>query len=78
MTTTIKIHEQTKSELDGYRQYKNESYDEVIKKLVYIAKNIEKRPSLSKKIIKEIEEARNRIRNGDFFTEEQAKKRLGL
>ena len=31
--TTIKIHEDTKLELDGFREYKNESYDEVIKKL---------------------------------------------
>ena len=29
--TTIKIHGDTKSQLDKFREYKNESYDEVIK-----------------------------------------------
>ena len=33
METTTKIHEDTKIELDTFREYKNESYDEVIKKL---------------------------------------------
>ena len=35
-TTTIKIHRDTKAEIDQFREYKNESYDEVLKKLIYI------------------------------------------
>jgi hypothetical protein len=38
--TTIKLHKNTKSELDKFRKYRNESYDEVIHK--YIAKNTTK------------------------------------
>ena len=34
--TTIKIHENTKSELDTFREHINESYDEVIRKVIYI------------------------------------------
>jgi len=34
MDTTIKIHEDTKQELDTFREYRNESYDEVIRKVV--------------------------------------------
>lgn len=76
--TTIKIHEDTKSKLDRYRECKNESYDEVIKKLVYIVKKAKKEPELSKETIKQIEKARERIKEGKFVTEEEAKKRLGF
>ena len=76
--TTIKLHEETKSELDKLREYKNESYDEVIKKVVYIAKNWEKEPELSKDAIRSIEKARERMKKGNFLTEEEARKRLGL
>ncbi len=76
--TTIKIHEDTKLGLDQFREYGNESYDEVIKKMIYIAKNCKKKPELSQETILAIEKARERIQKGNFLTEEQAKKRLGL
>jgi len=76
--TTIKIHEDTKLQLDLFREYKNESYDEVIKKVVFIAKTCETEPELSKETIKAIERSRERIKRGKFLTEEEAKKRLGL
>ena len=78
MPTTIKLKEQTKKELDSFREYKNETYDEIVRKLVYIAKNIKKNPELSERTIKEIEEARKRIKEGNFYTEEEMKKILGL
>jgi hypothetical protein len=78
MITTIKIHEDTKQELDQFREYKNESYDEVIKKMVFIAKTCKKQPELSRETIKSIEKARERLKKGKFLTETEAKKRLGL
>lgn len=77
-TTTIKIHENTKQELDGFREYKNESYDEVIKKVVYIAKTCKEEPKLSRQTILDIEKARERLKKGIFSTEEQVRKRLRL
>lgn len=76
--TTIKIQTQTKEQLNTFREYKNESYDEVIQKLVYIATNIDKNPEISKETVHAIEKARERIKNGNFVTEEEAAKRLGL
>lgn len=76
--TTIKIYENTKLELDRFREYKNESYDEVIKKMIYIAKTCKKEPELSQEAIIAIEKARERIKKGKFVTELEAKKRLGL
>jgi len=76
--TTIKLQLETKNQLDLFREYKNESYDEVINKLVYIVKNTKKNPKLSKETIIAIEKARERIKKGQFLTEEQAIKRLGF
>mgnify|MGYP000692203759 CR=1 FL=1 len=76
--TTIKLDRQTKSQLDKFREYKNESYDEVIKKLVYVVNNLKKKPELSKETLVEIENARERMRKGRFVTESTAKKRLGM
>lgn len=76
--TTIKIHDNTKMELDTFREYRNESYDEVIRKVIYIAKTCKTKPELSKETIEAIEKARKRIKAGNFVTEEEARKRLGL
>lgn len=76
--TTIKLQKETKNRLDTFREYKNESYDEVINKLVYIAKNTKKNPELSKETVIAIEKARKRIKEGNFLTEEQAIKRLEI
>ena len=76
--TTIKLNPVTKSELDKFRQYGNESYDELVRKLVRIVLMCKNQPKLSQKTIKEIEEARKQIKKGEFYTEEEAKKILGL
>ena len=76
--TTIKIQADTKSQIDQFREYKNESYDEVIKKLIFIVKNLKKEPELSKETIRAIEQARERIKKGKFVSQEVAKQRLGL
>lgn len=76
--TTVKIHDDTKTGLDQFREYKNESYDEVIKKLLFIARTCKTEPKLSKETIEAIERARERIKRGKFLTEAEAKKRLGL
>lgn len=76
--TTIRLNVQTKEELDKFRQYKNESYNELIRKLIYIVVKCENEPKLSQKTVKEIKEARERIKRGEFYTEAEAKKILGL
>ncbi|PIN94867.1 hypothetical protein COU53_01995 [Candidatus Pacearchaeota archaeon CG10_big_fil_rev_8_21_14_0_10_30_48] len=78
METTVRLNVQTKEELNKFKQYKNESYDELIRKLIYIAKTCENEPKLSQKTIKEIKEAREKVKKGEFYTEAEAKKILGL
>ena len=76
--TTIKLYGETKMQLNHFREYKNESYDEIIKKLVYIAKTAGKDPKLSSQTIRDIEAARERLRKGEFYSEQQVAKMLGL
>lgn len=76
--TTIKLKGETKMELDSYRECMNESYDEVLRKLMFIAKNCKKNPELSAKTVQEIDDARKRIKSGSFYSENELKKRLGL
>lgn len=78
MATTIKLNRKTKEQLDSFKQYKNESYDELVRKLIYIAKTCEEKPKLSQKAIEEIREARKRIKEGKFYTEKEAKEILGV
>lgn len=75
---TIKIHKKTKHELDKFREYINESYDELIQKLIFIAVKCKKTPKLSQETVIAIEKARKRISEGRYLTETEAKKRLGL
>lgn len=76
--TTIRLGVKTKSELDSLRQYKNESYNELIRKLLFIVKTCETEPKISQKSIIEINKAREQIKKGEFYSEEEAKKILGF
>jgi len=75
---TIRLHGKTKSQLDRYREYRNESYDEVVQKLVSIADTCKTEPELSREAVERVEKARQRIKAGSFVTEQEARKRLGL
>ncbi len=76
--TTIKLQSETKHSLDQFRESKNESYDEVLKKLIFIAKVAKNKPELSQETVLAIEAARERIKRGKFLTEDEARRRLGL
>lgn len=78
METTIRLNNSTKEQLDSFKQYKSESYDELVRKLIYLVKMCEKKPELSQKTILEIKEARERIKKDEFYTEAEAKKILGF
>ena len=76
--TTIKIYEDTKSQLDTFREYRNESYDDVIKKVLFIVKTQKTEPELSEETLKAIDAARKRMAKGRFVTQAELRKRLGL
>lgn len=53
--TTIKVYTKTKISLEKFKEYDRESYDEVLKKLLYLANLIRQNPELGKKFLEEIE-----------------------
>ena len=77
-TTTIKLYGNTKRQLDKFKEYKNESYDEVINKMIFIANKAKTNPELSKETVIAIDNARKRIKAGNFITEEEERKRIGF
>ena len=58
--TTIKVYQKTKVNLDRFKEHRKESYDEILKKLLYILELIEKDPALGKRLLDEIEAAKRR------------------
>ncbi|HSU72917.1 MAG TPA: hypothetical protein VLJ21_03655 [Candidatus Binatia bacterium] len=76
MTTTIKIREATKLQLDRLRSHPRESYDEIISKVAHLIKIDNHK--LSKKAIEAIEMSREQVRKGHFYTEAEVRRRLGL
>ena len=78
METTIKIRKETKSQLDLFRESKSESYDDVLNKVMFIAKKTVSEPNLSRKTMLAMEAPREQIKQWNSRTEAEAKKRLGL
>ena len=56
--TTIKLHKETKERIDKLKDSHNESYDDVLKKILYILNNTRESPEKGKKILEQIETRR--------------------
>lgn len=78
METTIRLNKETKAELDLFKQYKNESYDELIRKILFIARTCEENPKSSQNAVREINEVREKIKTSGRYTKEEIKKILNL
>jgi len=52
--TTIKIQEETKKRLDKLKEHKKESYEEVLRKMLYILNTCRKNPEKAKSILRKI------------------------
>lgn len=78
-TTTIQVSNKVKRELEGFKDYPRETYAEVIKKLIEIAKEDEEsKMELSEETLKGLKEAEEDIKKGRVYTTAQVKKELGL
>jgi len=53
--TTIKLSKKTKERLDNLKEYSAESYEEVLKKILYILNLIRKSPELGNKALGNID-----------------------
>lgn len=53
--TTIKVYSKTKISLNEFKEYDKESYDQILKKLLYLAHIIRQNPELGRKFLEEVE-----------------------
>lgn len=72
MATTIQVSDSIKGTLDKMKLFDRESYNEILERM--IEDNLE----LNENTKREIEEARKRIKAGEFMMQEQVEKKLGL
>jgi len=59
--TTIKLEEETKSRLDKLKVHDKESYNQVIKKMLFILNALRKNSKVAEGILNNIDEARTKI-----------------
>ena len=59
--TTIKLEEETKSRLDKLKVHDKESYNNVIKKMLFILNALRKNSKVAEGILNNIDEARTKI-----------------
>lgn len=76
MVTTIQLEEKTKERLTQLRAYPEETYNQVITRLINLSED--EKEILDEETLKDIEEAIEDIKAGRVYTHEEMKKRLGL
>ena len=57
--TTIKLHKETKERIDKLKDSHTESYDDLLKKILYILNNTRESPEKGKLILEQIETRRD-------------------
>ena len=78
-STTIQISKKMKKQLDAFKGHQRETYEDVIGRLVTIAKEDEEAElELSEETLKGLKEAEEDIKKGRVYTTAQVKKELGL
>ena len=78
-TTTIQLPLGVKKELDSFKEYKKETYAEVIDRLIARTREDEEsKLELSRETLKDIKEAREDLRKGRVHTTPQVRKELGI
>ncbi|MFH1222669.1 MAG: hypothetical protein V1492_06330 [Candidatus Micrarchaeota archaeon] len=76
--TTILVHKETRERLANLREYGKESYEEVINKLITIYEKLHEEGKLTDATKKEIETARQQIKEGKGINTKKLMEELGL
>ena len=59
--TTIKLLEETKIRIEKLREHKRESYDEILRKILYILNTVRDEPDKAKRILEKISDLRRKM-----------------
>jgi len=72
--TTIKLLDETKLRIEKLRQNKGESYDDILRKILYILNVARDEPDKAKRILEKISELRARMLEEEKQLKEDLKK----
>ena len=59
--TTIKLLEETKLRVEKLREHKRESYDDILRKILYVLNTARESPEKAKRILEKISDLRTRM-----------------
>lgn len=76
MVTSIQLENKTKARLDKIKIFPKESYNDVVNRLINAAEDDD--GMLSKRAIKDLEEALAQVKAGKTLTHDQVRKKHGL
>ena len=76
--STIKLREMTKERVHKLKEYKNESYDEIINKILEILNVCKSSPERARKILYKINMKRIKVKRTSGYTEQELKKKFNL
>lgn len=75
--TTIKLLEETKNRVEKLREHKKESYDDILKKILYVLNVAREDPEKAKRILEKISETRDQMTKGEQEQKEDLEKENG-
>ncbi len=72
--TTVKLTEETKNRLEKLKEHKKESFDDILKKILYVLNTVREEPEKAKKILEKIGEVRSRMIQEEMKQKEDLKR----
>jgi ribosome-binding ATPase YchF (GTP1/OBG family) len=72
--TTIKLLEETKLRLEKLREYKRESYNDILKKMLYVLNVARDDPEKAKRVLEKIDDLRNQMLKEELQQKEELEK----
>ncbi len=74
--TTLKLEKETKERLEKLREHKRETYDDIIRKIMYVLNTVRDEPVKAKAVLEFIDEKRKRMFETEFSKEERSSKAI--
>jgi hypothetical protein len=72
--TTLKLLEETKLRLEKLREHKRETYDDILRKILYVLNTAREEPEKARRILEKIDELRKRMLEEESNQKEEQKK----
>jgi len=74
-TTTLKLEKETKERLEKLREHKRETYDDIIRKILFVLNMVRDEPEKARAILEFIDEKRRRMFETERKVQEDSLKR---